>query len=242
MPKEIAFEGGKVIETDMDIVLITKQDVEFTDPPAPKTEEARIKHRDKMIEFIHKQGFHIGMDNPEHRVLLVDEGLAIGIFRSLDEIYAYVKQGYPAADIERHKSELLANGYPEDFHKLPPAVREQWNELPEDAKQIIREKGAEILELHKVEDGEDGEKIFHPSSNFQPKPEETEEDEKCLKYIEDLGFQMHAFEDGEVGVKVDAKYVIGPFASLADAYRYLKERHHLDDIEIIRQMDAPTVH
>ena len=166
MPKEIAFESGKIIETGMDIVLITKQDVEFTDLSPPKTEEARVKHRDKMIEFIHKQGFLIGLDNPERCVLLVDEGLAIGIFRSLDEIYAYVKQGYPSADLEKYKSELLANGYPEDFHKLPPEAQERWDELPAEIKQIIREKGAEILEMQKVEDGEDGEKIFHPNSNF----------------------------------------------------------------------------
>ena len=37
MPKEIAFEGRKIIETGIDIVLIPKQDVEFTDPlPIPK--------------------------------------------------------------------------------------------------------------------------------------------------------------------------------------------------------------
>ena len=74
MPKEIAFEGGKVIKTGMDIVLIHKQDVEFTDPPTPKSEKDRIKHQGKMIEFIHQKGFHIGMESPEHRFLLVDEG------------------------------------------------------------------------------------------------------------------------------------------------------------------------
>ena len=92
MPKEMEFEGGKIVKTDMDIVLIPKQEVKFTDPPAPKTERDRIKHRDKMIEFIHQQGFLMGMDNPERRVLLVDEGLAIGVFRSLDEMYDYVKK------------------------------------------------------------------------------------------------------------------------------------------------------
>lgn len=124
----------------------------------------------------------MGMDNPECRVLLIDEGLAIGVFRSLEEMYAYVKQGYPAADIGKYKSELLANGSPEDFYKLLRTVQEQWNELPENAKQIIRDNGADILEMHKVEDGEDGEKIFHPNSNFQSKPDEqeTEGDEKHL--------------------------------------------------------------
>ena len=74
MPKEMEFEGGKIIEAGMDIVLIPKQDVGFSDPPAPETEEARIKQRDKMIEFIHNKGFRMGMDTPERRVLLVDEG------------------------------------------------------------------------------------------------------------------------------------------------------------------------
>ena len=44
MPKEMEFEGGRIIETGMDIVLIPKQNVEFSDPPAPKTEKDRIKH------------------------------------------------------------------------------------------------------------------------------------------------------------------------------------------------------
>ena len=60
MPKEMAFKSGRIIEASMDIVLIPKQDVGFSDPPAPETKEARIKHRDKMIEFIHKQGFREG--------------------------------------------------------------------------------------------------------------------------------------------------------------------------------------
>ena len=43
MPKEIQFEGGQVIEAGINIVFIQKQDVEFTDTPALKTEAARIK-------------------------------------------------------------------------------------------------------------------------------------------------------------------------------------------------------
>ena len=57
MPKEIAFKGGKIVVTCMDTVLIPKQDVEFSDPPVQETEETKINHRDKIIEFIHKQGF-----------------------------------------------------------------------------------------------------------------------------------------------------------------------------------------
>ena len=244
MPKEIEFEGGKIIEAGMDIVLIPKQNVEFSDPPAPETEEARIKHRDKMIEFIHKQGFRMGMDNPERRFLIVDGDLAIGIFHSLAEIYDYVKQGYPAADIEKYKSSLVAEGYPEDFHKLPPEVRERWDKLPEETKQAIRDNGANIVEVQKIEEMDDGEKIFQPNSKFQSKPNErgTTDDEKHLKYIQDSGFQKRDLGNGEIGVKIDSKHIIGPFLSLGDAYRYLKEGHHLADIEVLKQMDEPTVH
>ena len=235
MSKE--FEGGETIKPGLDVIVIVRQDVSFSKPPESKTEE-------QMIAFIHKEGFSTAMRDPEERCLLIDEGLGIGPFRSLEEIYDYVKKGYPATDIERYKNSLAAIGYPADFHKLPPQIQNEWDELPEETKQAIRENGADIVEMHKMEDGEDGEKIFHPNSNFQSKPDEqeTEGDEKHLKYIQDSGFQLHAFEDGKVGVKIDVKYVIGPFASLADAYQYLQEGHHLDDIEIIKQMDHPTIH
>ena len=234
MSKE--FEGD--IKPGLDVIVIVRQDVSFSKPPEPKTEE-------QMIAFIRKEGFSTVMRDPEERCLLIDEGLGIGPFRSLEEMYDYVKKGYPATDIERYKNSLAAIGYPADFHKLPPEIQNAWDELPEETKQAIRENGADIVEMHKMEDSDDGEKIMHPNRKFQSNPDERktkEDDEKILKYIQDSGFQMYAFEDGEVGVKIDAKYVIGPFASLADAYQYLQEGHHLDDIEIIKQMDHPTIH
>ena len=204
MSKE--FEGCEVAETRIDVLVIPKQDVEFSASPQPKTEEDRTKERDKMIDFIHKKGFEMAMNNPDQRCLLVDEGLGIGIFKSLEEIYDYVKKGYPAADIERYKSSLAADGLPQDLHKLPPEVRERWNELPEDVKQTIREKGADIIEMRKIEETEDGERIVHPDPKFQTehekregtKEEQRREDEKRLEYIQDSGFHVYAFGDGEV--------------------------------------------
>ena len=40
--------------------------------------------------------------------------------------------------------QLVANGYPVDFHKLPLEVWNKWDELPEEAKSAIREKGADF--------------------------------------------------------------------------------------------------
>ena len=106
-------------------IAIPKQDVEFSNLPMPDTEETRKNRCDEMFEFIHREGFKMGKKKVGHYFLIVDEGLVIGIFHSLEEIYQYVKEGYPTADIERYKSFLSANGYPEDFHKLPPEVREE---------------------------------------------------------------------------------------------------------------------
>ena len=247
MSKE--FEG-EIIETRMDVIIISRQDVEFSAPPSPKTEEAKIKERDRMVDFIHKKGFEMAMNNPEQRCLLIDEGLAIGIFKSLEEIYDYVKKGYPAADIERYRSSLAADGLPQDLHKLPPEVRERWDELPEDVKQTIREKGAGIIEMRKIEETEDGERIVHPDPKFQSEHEKREgtreeqrrEDEKRLEYIQDSGFHVYAFGDGEVGIKIDDKHIIGPFPSLGAACRYFKEGHHLTDIGSIKELDSPVVH
>ncbi|MCY4048917.1 MAG: DNA methyltransferase [Hyphomicrobiales bacterium] len=106
-------------------IAIPKQDVEFSNLPMPDTEETRKNRCDEMFEFIHREGFKMGKKKVGHYFLIVDEGLVIGIFHSLEEIYQYVKEGYPTADIERYKSFLSANGYPEDFHKLSPEVREE---------------------------------------------------------------------------------------------------------------------
>ena len=42
-----------------------------------------------MVDFIHKKGFQMAINNPEQRCLLVDEALGIGIFKSLEEIEIY---------------------------------------------------------------------------------------------------------------------------------------------------------
>ena len=167
---------------------------------------------------------------------------------TLDRIRVLSK--YPAADIERYKSSLTAGGYPEDFHKIPFQVIKNWNELPEEIRQTIRERGVGIVEMRKIEETEDGDRIVHPYPKFQTeskKQEGTEEDqkkedEKHLEYIQDSGFQLHAFEDGEVGIKIDPQHIIGLFPSLETAYRYFKEGHHLTDIGSIKQIDSPTVH
>ena len=248
MSKE--FEGGEIIEHREDVIIIPRQDVEFSAPPSPKTEEAKTSKRDEMIAFIHKKGFEMVANNPEQRCLLVDTGLGIGMFRSLEEIYQYVKEGYPTADIERYKSSLAANGYPEDFHKLPFALIRKWDELPEKIKQDIREQGVGIVEMRKVEESEAGERVIQPDPKFQTKPKEREgtkeeqkrEDEGYIKYIYDTGFKIGRFDDGEVGIKIDSKSIIGPFPSLEAAYRYLKEERHLVDIASIKGMDNPTIH
>ena len=248
MSKE--FESGEIITPRDDVIIIPKQDVEFSASPQPKTEEAKIKERDRMLDFIRKKGFEMAMNNPAQRCLLVDEGLAIGLFRSLEEIYQYVKEGYPTADIERYKSSLAASGYPEDFHKLPFEVIQKWDELPEKIKQEIRERGVGIVEMRKIEEHEDGERLIHPDPKFQTEPDDREgdkeeqkkEDEKHMEYIRESGFQVCASEDGEVGVKIDAKHIIGPFASLEVACRYFKEGHHLTDIRSIKEIDKPTMH
>ena len=244
------FEGGEIIEPRKDVIIIPKQDVEFSNPPQPKTEKGRTNKRDEMIAFIHKEGFQMVANNPEQRCLLVDEGLGIGMFRSLEEIYDYVKKGHPAADIKRYKSSLVANGYPEDFHKLPSELWKNWDEIPEEAKQAIRDRGVGIVEMRKIEENESGERVIQPNPKFQAKSDERKgtkedqkrEDEKYIKYIYASGFKVGQFSDNEVGIAIDAKHVIGPFPSLEAAYRYLKEKHHLIDIASIKEMDDPTIH
>ena len=247
MPKE--FEGGKFVENSSNIMVIPKQDVEFSAPPSPKTEEAKTSKREEMIAFIHKEGFGMVMNDIEQHCLLVEDGLGIGMFHSLEEIYQYVKKGHPAADVQMYKSFLAANGYPQDFHKLPPEVWSNWDKLPEEVKQIIRENGADIY-VRKTEEIKTGERVIHPNPRFKSKPQEKEkskeeqkrEIEKCIKYIHGLGFKIGKFGDGEIGIALDAKNVFGPFASLEDAYRYLKEGYHLKDIESLKKIDGSTVH
>ena len=250
MPKEIEFKGGETIETRADVIVIPKQDVGFSDPPQLKTKEAKSKMRDEMTAFIHKQGFKMVMTDPKQQCLLVDDGLGIGMFKSLEEIYDYVKGGYPAADVEKWKSFLANKGYPEDFHKLPPEMWNQWENMPEEAKQAIREKGAGIVETVKIEISGDGKRLIHPNPKFQPKPDDVERTkeeqrryvEKHVKYIYKSGFQVTKTSDGKAGIAIDANTVIGPFLSLEDACRYIKEGHHLFDITTIKGRDKPTVH
>ena len=272
MPKEI--ESGKFIETRSDIIVIPKQDIEFPAHPSPKTEDVSDKEPDRMTEdvsdkepdrmtedvsnkepdrmteFIHKEGFKIITNNPEQYCLLVDDGLGIGMFGSVKEIYDYVKNGYPAADIQKWKSFLAANECPHDFHKLPPEVWNKWDELPEKVKQAIRENGSDSVYTRIMEKIKTGERLIYPNPKFKSKPNEREmtqeeqkrEDEKCVKYIRDLGFQMGRFGDGEVGIAIDSNNVLGPFASLEDAYNYLKGGYHLGDIESLKKIDGSTVH
>ena len=65
-----------------------------------------------MTRSILKNGFMLGLNSPKERVLIVEDGLVIGIFRSLAEIHNYVQKGYPAADIRKHKADMLASGPP----------------------------------------------------------------------------------------------------------------------------------
>ena len=117
MPKK--FKGGEITKPRENVIVIPRQDVEFFAPPSPETEEAKTKIQDEMIAFIRQKGFDTAMDDSNQRCLLIDEGLGICPFKSLEEVYDYVKKGYVTADIERYKSSLATNGYPEDFHKLP---------------------------------------------------------------------------------------------------------------------------
>ena len=145
MPKEP--EGGEIIKPREDIIVVPRQNAKFSTPPLSEAEEGKSKIQDEMIAFIRKKGFDMAMSTPRQRCLLIDEGLGIGPFKSLEEIYDYVKKGYPAADIERYKSSLVVNGYPEDFHKLPFQVIKRGNELPEEVRQTIREKGIGIVQM-----------------------------------------------------------------------------------------------
>ena len=248
MSKE--FESCGIVEARMNVLIIPKQDVEFSNPIEPKTEEAEAKEYDRMFAFIHEKGFQMVMNNPEQRCLLVDDGLGIGMFSSLEEIYHYVKNGYPAADIEKWKSFLADEGYPADFHKLPFELQRKWEDMPEEAKQAIRERGAGIVEVVKIEESEDGKRVIHPNPKFQPEPDDVERSEeeqrkyveKHVKYIYKSGFKVAKTDGGQAGIAIDANTVIGPFLSLEDAVRYLKEEHHLFDIASIKEVDDPTVH
>ena len=60
MPKE--FEGSEIIENREDVIVILKQDVEFSTPPLPKTEKAKINERDRMVDFIRKKELRDGYE------------------------------------------------------------------------------------------------------------------------------------------------------------------------------------
>ena len=92
----------------MNIILISKQNVEFSDPPLPKTKKAQDKKQAKAIKFIRDKGFDILTDPDDKREMLLDvgESRAIGIFQSVYEVEYYVRKGYPAIDIARHEAEF----------------------------------------------------------------------------------------------------------------------------------------
>ena len=69
IPKE--FEGCEITETRMDAIVMPKQDVEFSAPPSPETEEARIKERDRMLDFIQKEGFEVAYKIPISLILII---------------------------------------------------------------------------------------------------------------------------------------------------------------------------
>ena len=92
----------------MNIILIPKQNVEFSDPPPLKTKKAQDKKQAKAIKLICDEGFEVLTDPDDEGELLLDVGKsrAIGVFSSVYEIKHYVKNGYPSADIARHEAEF----------------------------------------------------------------------------------------------------------------------------------------
>ena len=166
------------------------------------------------------------------------------------EIHNYVQNGYPSADIEKYKADLLASGRPEDFHRLPAVIRESWDNLPEELKQRIREEGVDAAEFRMVSETTCGKEVIHPSAKFHAKPikpTKTEEERELefkrhLLYINDTGFEVNALGDDEICIEVDSSHMIGPFASLASVCQYLQEGHHLVDIQFIRDKGKSTTH
>ena len=110
--KFLGYVGEAEPAKQMNIVLIPKQNVEFSDPPPPKTKKAQDKKQAKIIKLICNKGFEIltDPDDSEQLLLYVGKGRAIGIFRSVYEIQHYVQNGYPAVDIERHGAEFECVG------------------------------------------------------------------------------------------------------------------------------------
>ena len=244
------FEGGCLVKGPGEVILIHKQDVKFLDPPPAKTKKAENEKHDQMIRLILESGFTLGLNSPEEMFLVVEDGLAIGIFRSLAEIHNYVRKGYPATDIKKHKADMLANGRPEDFHKLPVVIREDWDNLPEELRQRIREEGVDAAEFRMVVETTCGKEVIHPSAKFHAKPikpAKTEEERELefkrhLLYINDTGFEVNGIGDDEICIEVDSAHVIGPFPSLALVCQYLEEEHHLADIQFIRDKGNSTSH
>ena len=244
------FEGGRLVKEPVAVIVIRKQDVEFLDPPPARTKKAEHERREQMTRFIMENGFMLGLNGPKERFLVIEDGLAIGIFRSLAEIHNYVQKGYPADDIKRHKADMLASGRPEDFHKIPAVIREDWDNLPEELRRRIREEGVDAVEFRMVSETTCGKEIILPSAKFQPKPikpAKTKEDRELqlkrhLLYINSLGFEVNGIGDDEICIEVDSAHVIGPFPSLALVRQYLQEGHHLADIQFIRDKGNSTTH
>lgn len=109
MYEKINFEEGTFVKNRMDIILIPKQNVESSNPLPVKNEKSGTRNLSKIINFILKKGFHVATNDLEEHCLVNDEGLGIGVFNSLEEMYGYVKRGYPEADIEKYKSEIVSN-------------------------------------------------------------------------------------------------------------------------------------
>ena len=244
------FEGGRLVKEPAAVIVIRKQDVEFLHPPPAKTKKAENERQEQMTRFIMENGFGLGLNGREERFLVVEDGLAIGIFRSLAEIHNYVQKGYPADDIKRHKANMLASGRPEDFHKIPAVIREDWDNLPEELRRRIQEEGVDAAEFRMVVETTCGKEVIHPSAKFHAKPikpAKTEEERELefkrhLLYINNLGFEVNALGDDEICIEVDSSHMIGPFATLASVCQYLQEGHHLVDIQFIRDKGNSTTH
>ena len=234
------------MRSGIEFIVIPKQEVEFSDPPPARTEEAHIEEQKEMAKFIREKGFRADTGDPGERFLVVERGLAIGVFRSLPEMHDYVRKGYPADDIERYKVRMTANGYPEDFHRLPGPIRQIWDQLPDEAKRDIREKGVGAITIKEIGETRCGKRIISPGTELEREPvkrKKTKKDEKHLRYIGSLGFEIGILgDDGRLCLEVDSDNIIGPFPSLESVYEYLRQERHLADIQYLRDVDKPTVH
>ena len=92
----------------MNIIIIPKQDVKFSEPPPLKTKKAENKRQAKATKRINDKEFKIFKDPNDSKqwLLYIGESLAIGVFSSVYEMEHYAQKGYPIADIERHEAEF----------------------------------------------------------------------------------------------------------------------------------------